>query len=215
MGGVNFTPLLPSLQPAIKSPSRIGYCQNWQKVYRVKQWTKTRSLSWTKFEDCFFKKTRLFTQNISIVFWTNERFTINLFSYVKNMQLFRHSPPCWHACQHHNLRKRLRISAFTAATRLGLGSSLLMAGSLLSLSIISMFLFDCWVSLSSRGKICCNGRLTHSVLFVVDTIVSKDTHLTKLSFLLTSFVISPFFQRRRGKLTSLTSTISPMETFWR
>ena len=27
---------------------------------------------------------------VSIVFWTNERFTINLFSYVKNMQLFRH-----------------------------------------------------------------------------------------------------------------------------
>ena len=66
------------------------YCQNWQKVKRVKQWTKTRSLSWTKFEDCFFKKTRLFTQKISIVFWTNERFTINLFSYVKNMQLFWH-----------------------------------------------------------------------------------------------------------------------------
>ena len=191
------------------------YCQNWQKVKRVKQWTKTRSLSWTKFEDCFFKKTRLFTQKISIVFWTNERFTINLFSYVKNMQLFRHSPPCWHACQDHNLRKRLRISAFTAATRLGLGSSLLMAGSLLALSIISMFLFDCWISLSLSGIICYSGRLMHCILLVVDTTVSKDTPLTRPSFPLINFVIRPFFQQRQGILTSFTSTIWPTETFWR
>ena len=78
------------LKLLLYSPSLIS-CQNWQKVNRVKQWTKTRFLSWTKFEDCFFKKTRLFKQKISIVFWTNERFAINLFSYVKNMQLFRQS----------------------------------------------------------------------------------------------------------------------------
>ena len=131
------------------------------------------------------------------------------------MQLFRLSPPYWHVCQHHNLRKCRRISAFTAATRLGLGSSLLMADSLLSLSIISMFLFDCWVSLSSRGLVCYNGRLIHCVLFVADTTEPKDTPLTRALFPLISFVIHPFFQRRRGKLTSFTSTISQMETFWR
>ena len=138
------------------------FIEKWRPISLLTVDCKLSKLAESK--DRFFKKTRLFTQKISIVFWTNDRFTINLFSYVKNMQLFRHSPPCWHACQHHNLRKRLRISAFTAATRLGLGSSLLMAGSLLSLSIISMFLFDCWISLSWRGIICCNGRLIHCVL---------------------------------------------------
>ena len=37
----------------------------------------------TKFEDCLFKKTCLFTQKISIVLWANERFTISVFSDVK------------------------------------------------------------------------------------------------------------------------------------
>ena len=157
-------------------------------------------LLWTKFEDCFLKKTRLFTQKNSIVLWANERFAIDLFSYVKNIQLFQHSPLCWYVCQHHNLRKRRRISAFFAATRLGLGSLLLMAGSLLSPSIISIFLFDCWAASSSRGIICYNGRLIHCVLLVVDTTVSKDTSLTRPSFPLINFVISPFFQRRRDKL---------------
>ena len=131
------------------------------------------------------------------------------------MEQFRHSPPCWHACQHHNLHTHLRISAFTASTRVGLGSSLLMESALLSMSIISMVLFDCWISLSSRSIICCNGRLIHCVSLVVDTTVSKDTPLTRLSLHLINFVIRPFFQRRRCKLTSFTSTLSPMETFWR
>ena len=48
------------LKLLLYSPSLIG-CQL-QKVKRVKQWTKTRSLSWKKIEDCFFKKKRLFTQ---------------------------------------------------------------------------------------------------------------------------------------------------------
>ena len=93
--------------------------------------------------------------------------------------------------------KHLRISVFTAATRLGLGSSLLMVDSVSSLSIISMFLFDCWISLSSRGIICWKGRLIHYVLLVVDTTVSKDTPLTRPSFPLINFVICHFFHRRR------------------
>ena len=53
----------------------------------------------------------------------------------------------------------------------------------------------------------------HCVFLVVDTTVPKDTPLTRPSFLLINFVIRPFFQQRRSKLTSFTSTISPMETF--
>ena len=56
----------------------------------------------------------LFIQNNSIVLWGNECFTINLLSYVKNMQLFRQilllkniSPQkidiLWHGCQWWNV----------------------------------------------------------------------------------------------------------------
>ena len=101
----------------------------------------------------------------------------------------------------------------TSATHLGLGSSLLMTGSLISLLVISRLLFDCSVSINSRGIICYNGPLIHCVLFVVDTTVSKDTPQIRPSFPLISFVIRLFFQQRRSKLTSFTSTLSRVDTF--
>ena len=81
--------------------------------------------------------------------------------------------------------------------------------------VFSCHRFDCWISLSSRGILCCNGWLTHCVLLKVDTKVSKDTPLTRPLFPLINFVICPFFQWRRGKLTFFASTVSPIETFWR
>ena len=44
---------------------------------------------------------------------------------------------------------------------------------------------------------CWNGRLIRNVLFVFDTAMSKVTPWTRLLFLLISFAICPFFQRRR------------------
>ena len=57
-------------------------------------------------------------------------------------------------------------------------------------------------------------RTINAVRFlVVDTKMSKDTPLIRPSLPLINFVIRLFLQRRRGKLTSFTSTISPMEMF--
>ena len=105
------------------------------------------------------------------------------------------------------------MSEITSATHLGLCSSFLMTGSLISLLVISMLLFDCSVSVNSRGIICYNGPLIHCVLFVADTTVSKDIPRIRPSFPLISFLICRFFGQRRGKLISFTSTLSPMDTF--
>ena len=93
-----------------------------------------------------------------------------------------------------------------------LGSSLLMLCSLLSLSIISMFLFDCWVSLSLRGIISYNERLTHCVLFVADTTVKETPRPLFPSFI---FVVRPFFKQKWGNLSSFTTAISTVDMFWR
>ena len=126
------------------------------------------------------------------------------------------SPPCWYACQHHSLLKRHKIPAFTAAARLDLFSSPLIMGSLLPLSRNPMFLLDCRISLSPSSIIYCNRGLADTV-FYLQLIQKCPIILPGASplFPLISFVIRPFFQRRWGKLTSATSTITSVDTFWR
>ena len=65
------------LKLLLYSPSLIGH--QLSKLAESKEGKAMNKDTWR----LLLKKTSLFTQKVSIVFWTNERFTINLFSYVK------------------------------------------------------------------------------------------------------------------------------------